>query len=570
MSSPLIITLILLSSLIFSTTSQTAPPPPLINYESSLTTPLIMISPPEPITVPFPLNYFDQSLNKNVFYGNWFAADVEKAPFNFFDRRQGFVSIEIYKSLTAGHHTYFRAVGEESTASYAQVPVTVPEAVDTVPRTHTFSDSWTMMMKIYDGEYVDQKSATILYNFNSTSNMMLNPKNSTMSVVQDFIDLTAKESGMTRFSHEKYHSTFSLYFIDRITQTPWNAGSSPTSNTLLQLNIQSPECGMNLTINVSNDQGFTDDTQVLIYSGIMTLLGLITVLGSMGLKYSLKRNHMAYKVSLVSLWFLSTLDYYLLILNLALIFTYSLWAMFPSLVYTFLTFHVERKTILRLLRERGEREENDSNQDCKSCGFYFIGLSILFILQVCFVFTFKLWILHISALFFVPQIIHNVIRGRKYSFNPYHIIVMGMPRLLLIFYVKYYPANIFRFVPDLSFVIIFSSLVLGQVLILMIQTKYPRFCLRRSRRKMDQLLCDDDICSICMGHLTYVSSTESRSPVKREGLPLIETSCRHVFHRQCLQRWVKNKVDCPVCRRSIKDTMEEIECSDNSATRIST
>jgi len=47
-------------------------------------------------------------------------------------------------------------------------------------------------------------------------------------------------------------------------------------------------------------------------------------------------------------------------------------------------------------------------------------------------------------------------------------------------------------------------------------------------------------CPICYEKITKGTSTI--------------TSCKHVFHRGCLQRWTEEKSTCPMCRENIRPT----------------
>lgn len=50
----------------------------------------------------------------------------------------------------------------------------------------------------------------------------------------------------------------------------------------------------------------------------------------------------------------------------------------------------------------------------------------------------------------------------------------------------------------------------------------------------------DKLCSICHTHFI----TESRV--------VIIPNCNHVFHKSCIEEWVKYKQDCPMCRQPIE------------------
>jgi len=130
----------------------------------------------------------------------------------------------------------------------------------------------------------------------------------------------------------------------------------------------------------------------------------------------------------------------------------------------------------------------------------------------------------------------------------------------MIAYVKLYPRNIFRIAPEPGFVIKYAALILIQVLILIVQMKLPRlgYSLKRSRHG-SKVLCDDDICPICMGHLASSNMEISPTFPRR---PTIETTCTHSFHVPCLRQWASTKTECPLCRNNIEDILDELGLSD--------
>ena len=38
-------------------------------------------------------------------------------------------------------------------------------------------------------------------------------------------------------------------------------------------------------------------------------------------------------------------------------------------------------------------------------------------------------------------------------------------------------------------------------------------------------------------------------------------TCRHVFHRDCIDAWMKSQTTCPLCRRNIADGSERVSAA---------
>ena len=61
---------------------------------------------------------------------------------------------------------------------------------------------------------------------------------------------------------------------------------------------------------------------------------------------------------------------------------------------------------------------------------------------------------------------------------------------------------------------------------------------------------DGDIeCIICLGEM------EAGEPLVR--LPCSEAGKAHVFHRECLQRWLLCSAACPTCRRGVRPMLRK-------------
>lgn len=513
-----------------------------------------------------PLSLLDyvSILRQNNFFGTWNSPDGQSRPFkNFFNNPFGLMIIEALDvDYTQGSNYMAKLISTGNSTSYLH------HAIKQVFPTKQYLGSlrmWSLLVKIYDGKYVDQNSANMFYKVTEDSPVLFSSKNSTLYVQNGSIEIFQKDGKGDSTLHQTCKGDFSIKFIDRRNSQPYRDLLGGSMDVGIQFKMNSSECDILVASEVLSVDGFEDTDQIHIYIFIATTLAVLQVLGAYKVKRQLRSRKAVFKLAVGSIWMTATVDYYMLILNLVLIFAYSIIFLVPFAMYMFLTFYLERDIIIRILQVRNKRHELDiTDESCRSCGFHFGLSTLLFVFELVFILMSKLWVIHFTSFILLPQIFFNAKRDRPYDFNFYHIILMGASRLAFVIYIKAYPQNIFRLSPDISFVIIYALLMLVQVAILFLQTKYPRACfLCLGKKKRSRSLSEDDVCPICMCDLR----NDTKSTVIEENLldlgDTIETPCTHVFHIQCLKKWLKSKVECPVCREPIEEIMEEVASSED-------
>lgn len=527
------------------------------------------------------LESFYLLFNGRNIYGSW-TSQLKTSFLGYFDNPQGFVVLEMDKYTDTIASTYFMLNPQASNSSVNNTRILQEGPL--YPDSAVFDDSdayaqdtttnlgtQAFVVRMSDGEYIDNKSADIIYQADSKSLIQFDNSTGTMTITNQNAQVFTKKSGIDVVSTMQCQINMTISFYDQAQNKPSNKFQlSSDDQILIRTQVQSHQCNFDIVAYSSTTQTFVPREKMYIYVGIVSFIGLLTILGSISFANSIQRKIHAFRISLGLLWLMITVDYYLLILNLILVFTYSLLMVIPCGIYIALAFYYERKAILKYFFVKdGGNEELVSQDEYRACGFYFIGLALIFILELIMILSFKFEAIHLTALIFMPQIIHNFKKNREYKPNFKLILMMGLPRIGFVFYIKLFSGNIFRLTPDILFASIYVGLVAIQILALLIQMRRPRFFTSSKKKRLSRTICDEDVCSICIGHLTFVSGCDSgmKSQLLKK-MEIIETPCHHVFHAYCLQKWVKNKVECPICRGKIVDVVEDLESFEDNTLNL--
>jgi len=181
--------------------------------------------------------------------------------------------------------------------------------------------------------------------------------------------------------------------------------------------------------------------------------------------------------------------------------------------------------------------------------------------------------------FWVPQIYRNVIRGSRRVLSHRYVIGMSVTRLMIPLYYYACPHNILAHQPT-KWVWVLAAYVMLQVIILMIQDIWdPRFFVPErylpERYNYHPILPSEDEetnvdikvvgvnanddaeaseghatgrdCAICM--LRVNATSQGHSGLHGLGRAnYMVTPCHHLFHTDCLVKWMRIKLECPVCR----------------------
>ena len=135
-------------------------------------------------------------------------------------------------------------------------------------------------------------------------------------------------------------------------------------------------------------------------------------------------------------------------------------------------------------------------------------LGLFLYLTLIYFFANDEWMIILSNMLLVPQLIHNIRMGNNPGFNPFYIFAFIGSRLLIPIYERLCPENRFNLTPNTTLVIVLLSLFVLEVLLLYLQSRLgsrffvpkrfqPNYFNYRNKLKYSEETKDIE-CSICL------------------------------------------------------------------------
>ena len=372
----------------------------------------------------------------------------------------------------------------------------------------------------------------------------------------------------------------------------------------VQIIITSKE--LNVTINSQINNNDELGQKVRIYSFILSIFGLIEIFHI--LKLIMKINdhrELANKLSILSIiancYFkvmICIMHFFLSISTLDEDMSYQFGV--PTIIYFFGFTGFELKLLLLVFRTRNDRMGNQELYRKRSLClylFFYIILSFMVInIKECL--TNYSVILFVYTISWLSQIIYSIIMNTRPSMSRMYIICLSLSRLYLPIYIKAVDGNIFDLKPSYLKVSLLVIITFIEVIILLLQKsfgartilpkKYRRrgFDYYRDKVNIEMHVSKNPNCVICLESLNVEVDENFNTVVKRKEkdkniydkvmhlcyLDKVEekiikwlknmegknvkkkymiTPCDHVFHTLCLEKWMRQKNECPYCKSAL-------------------
>lgn len=191
--------------------------------------------------------------------------------------------------------------------------------------------------------------------------------------------------------------------------------------------------------------------------------------------------------------------------------------------------------------------------------------------------------LFFSSSFWILQFLRNTLKNRRQAFSWEFIIGTSICRLSPVWYLCLYKANPWRHGYDPLMAGLITGWMMFQWLLLYLQNRMgARFWIHdkflpkafdyqpiitmsdletnfsldvlegiklNDAQSPDGVINCECLCPICMNSLTLTIVKDPQSAPSNLQKDYMVTPCYHIFHDECLELWMKYKLQCPVCRQ---------------------
>ena len=368
----------------------------------------------------------------------------------------------------------------------------------------------------------------------------------------------------------------------------------------VHLIVSSKELNVTINSQISNNDELGH--KVRIYSFILSIFGLIEIVHILKLIMNINDNpDIANKLSIFSIiincYFkamICIMHFFLSISTTDEDMSYQFGV--PTIIYFFGFTGFELKLLLLVFRKRNNRLGNQELYRKRLlCLYLFFYFSLSFmILNIKECLTNYLLILFVYCLSWLCQILYSIGVNTRPPMSRMYIVSLSLSRLYLPIYIKGLDGNIFDLKPSYLKVSSLIIITFIEVIILLLQKSFgartilPKkfrrrgFDYYRDKVNIEMHVSKNPNCVICLEslnvevdenfntvtkkekvktsfdkilHLCYFDKVEEKIKKwlknmegKNDKKKYMITPCDHVFHTLCLEKWMRQKNECPYCK----------------------
>lgn len=336
--------------------------------------------------------------------------------------------------------------------------------------------------------------------------------------------------------------------------------------------VESPECGFSLSL--KGDSFFFDVLfrRAIAYTSVVILTCVVQILALIRQMNYSQSHAAATRISLISAAQMTILDSYLCLFDLTVgvvvgpIFHYFAAAAFLQ----FLLFSVfEMQYVLAVWKAQNGQTLNAGGGEAMRrelsllyMRFYaglLLGLFLLFRVRATLPF-----VLVILYGFWIPQIWHSVAHNARRPVDPLYVVALGLGKIVAPLYFSLYEDNFLGLQPSPAFALFLTCWMALQCVFVLLQHKFgPRFFIPPflQPRKYNYFHPLDGAAVASTAAAEGTTDPEANrlqcviclSPVEAAQGQYMVAPCNHIFHVECLSRWMEIKMECPICRHALPE-----------------
>jgi len=359
---------------------------------------------------------------------------------------------------------------------------------------------------------------------------------------------------------------------------------------------------LNVTINsiITNNESLRQ--KVRIYSFILSIFGLFEIYHILKLIMKVNdNNEYGNKLSILSI----TINCYFKVLICIVHFFLSISTMdedmsyqfgVPTIIYFFGFTGFELKLLLLVFRTRNDNNINQfiyrKRLLCLYI-FFYVSLSLMVLnIKECLKNFYLILLVYIFS--WLSQILFSIITNTRPPMSRMYIICLSLSKLYLPIYLKAFEGNIFDLKPSYLKVCLIVMIIIVEIIVLLLQKSFgARTILPKKYRKrgfdyykdkvnIEMHVSKNPNCVICLESLMvevdenfntiqekkktknscnkiihlcfldrvtrkikrWIDNMEGKTTKKKYMI----TPCDHVFHTVCLEKWMRQKNECPYCK----------------------
>lgn len=518
----------------------------------------------------------------------------ESIPFLQKDLADSIIFDTYYKGTWSGNENTSKFLSKKNGNAYANFiklqSVNFDDQLDI-----KLDSSVYLLIYLYDPQYKDERFLRILEPlvYDNIANISL--KNTT--------DGMRIGSNMVYFENfNEYISVFNMSFQGTVgfaNQTFSDLAINTTAfqNTENILNIHiyddSPD-GLNFHFNFSKNPENRAKTSFL-YAYFMVAIALMNYLGALSLFGSIFEDlNFTKRINKTTITIVCLQDCFIFLYNIQIGFNFlDTWNFVVVVVWYFVLFcFVDYRLLLYVWRYQNNREFDELTEHQFRNKLYAFQMKIYFLILIYLYFMWRYFIdVHLvllNSLVLVPQIIHHIQSAEPPGFNKSFLILFSSSKYLIFMYLRGCPNNILQIRPFFLIPFIGLSIIIASLFILYHQENYgsrgflPKI-LKGSQyeywiemTEFSKTNCKDQenlnvtkeeiTCCICLGSLLAEETSHAKDDKNQKNLKskalnriledkgqkyLMKTPCSHIFHADCLIRWMDIQMKCPHCRSDL-------------------